>query len=203
MGEYSKTGGMVFGEEGEGRGGFRKKNENLPISIPKWIYEGGFIQIGQWENVQKQRGWFWEKGGNSGIGWIKKKNANVTNAIPKYVGSFIQIWQWESVKKIGGIVFGGWGGRIKKKWKPPNFHPKMNLCKRFHPNSTMGKCSKIGGEFGGGGEFRKQIKTSQFPSQNKSIYEVSSKSDNGKGFKNRGKIRERNWLNPKMAKFQT
>ena len=32
------------------------------------------------------------------------------------------------------------------------------------------------------------------PMQIKSMYVVSSKSDNGKGFKNRGKIRERNWL---------
>ena len=50
------------------------------------------------------------------------------------------------------------------------------------------------------------------PMQNKSMYKVSSKSDNGKGFKNGGKIRERNWLtdwcgettlHPKIAKVES
>ena len=58
----------------------------------------------------------------------------------------------------------------------------------------MEKCSNIGGkifgkrEIRGRGEFRKKMYTSQIPSQNESMYEVSSKSDNGSVEKNRGKI---------------
>ena len=50
------------------------------------------------------------------MGGNLEKNANVTNAISKwiYVGSFIQIGLWKSVEKIGGVVlkdgeFGGMG----------------------------------------------------------------------------------------------
>ena len=39
------------------------------------------------------------------------------------------------------------------------------------------------------------MKTYKMPSQYKSMHEVSSKSDNGKGFTNMGEIRERNQLN--------
>ena len=35
------------------------------------------------------------------------------------------------------------------------------------------------------------MKTYKMPMQNKSVYEISSKSDNGKDFKNRGKARKR------------
>ena len=45
---------------------------------------------------------FWERGGEFEVGVeFREKNANVTNAIPKYinVGSLIQIGQWESVEK--------------------------------------------------------------------------------------------------------
>ena len=50
------------------------------------------------------------------------------------------------------------------------------------------------------------------PMENKSMYKVSSKSDNGKGFKNKGKIAERTDLltevekpryTQKWLKFQT
>ena len=51
---------------------------------------------------------------------------------------------------------------------------------------------KIVGKGVGGGNFEEEIETYKMPRQNKSMYEVSFKSDNGKGFKNRGKIRERN-----------
>ena len=53
-------------------------------------------------------------------------------------------------------------GEFEKKYKRHKCHSKMNLCKKFHPNRTMGKNSKIeemifgkggGGEFGGGEEF--------------------------------------------------
>ena len=43
-----------------------------------------------------------------------------------------------------------------------------------------------------GGISKKKIKTSQIRSKNKSMYEVSFKSDNEKGFTNRGKVRDRN-----------
>ena len=36
----------------------------------------------------------------------------------------------------------------RKKLKPPNFHPKINLCRKFHPNWTMGMGSKIRGRLG-------------------------------------------------------
>ena len=45
------------------------------------------------------------------------------------------------------------------------------------------------------------MKTYKRPSQNKSMYEVSSKSDNGKGFKIRGKIRERNQPTNRLRNF--
>ena len=48
--------------------------------------------------------------------------------------------------------FGG-GGDFKKKCKRHKCHPKRNLCRKSHPNRTMGKCSKIGGmAFGEWGE---------------------------------------------------
>ena len=37
------------------------------------------------------------------------------------------------------------------------------------------------------------MKTFKFPSQNESMYEVSSKPDNGKVVKDRGKIVRRGW----------
>ena len=54
---------------------------------------------------------------------------------------------------------------------------------KFHPNRTMGKWSNLGGKFSRG-EFRgrilrKKMKTYKFPSENKYMYEVSSKSENG------------------------
>ena len=48
------------------------------------------------------------------------------------------------------------------------------------------------GEFRGGGISKKKMQTSQIPYQIESMQEVSYKLDNGKGFKNRGKIRDRN-----------
>ena len=74
------------------------------------------------------------------------------------------------------------------------FHQKSNLCSKFYPNRTMGKCSKSWGKVwmeGGVGiqgwvnfEKNANIKNS-IP---KLIYViVSSKSDSGKVFKNKGK----------------
>ena len=74
------------------------------------------------------------------------------------------------------------------------------LCFKFHKNCKTNE--EIDFFEGGGGKgqiqkglgrnFEKKMKTYKMPTQNKSMYEVSSKSDNGKGFKNRGKIRKRN-----------
>ena len=62
----------------------------------------------------------------------------------------------------------------------------------------MEKWSNIQGKFSGekfhmgegnlGGEFRKKMKTYKFPSKNEYMYEVSSKSENGKMVKFREKI---------------
>ena len=52
------------------------------------------------------------------------------------------------------------GANVREKnGKLQKCHPKMNLCRKFDPNGTMGKCSKLGGnvwwegEFRGGGDF--------------------------------------------------
>ena len=70
----------------------------------------------------------------------------------------------------------------------------------FHPYRTMGKCSKIERkflgtreEFGGRGKFREKKNANVTNATLKCIYvrsmqEVSSKSENGKVFKNGGKI---------------
>ena len=39
----------------------------------------------------------------------------------------------------------------RKKFKCDKCHPKLNLCRKFHPNPTIGKCSKSGIIFGGKG----------------------------------------------------
>ena len=45
----------------------------------------------------------------------------------------------------------------------------------------------VGGEFGGGAEFRKKkMQTSQMPSQNVSMQKISSQSDNEKVLKKQG-----------------
>ena len=82
------------------------------------------------------------------------------------------------------------GGISKKKWKATNFHPKMNICTKFHPNQKMGKWSNLEGKFSGGeiygGNFEKKMKTYEMQLQNKPICEISSKSDNGKVVKYTG-----------------
>ena len=35
---------------------------------------------------------------------------------------------------------------LKKKYKQHKCHPKINLSSMFHPNQTMGNCSKLGGK---------------------------------------------------------
>ena len=54
----------------------------------------------------------------------------------------------------------------------------------------MGKWSKIGRKFSGRGRgiSKKKMKTYKYPSKNEYMYEVSSKSENGKMVKFRGKI---------------
>ena len=55
--------------------------------------------------------------------------------------------------KIGGMVFGEEGNledgggeeNFEIKCKLHKCHPKMNLHRKFHPNRTMGKCSKTEG----------------------------------------------------------
>ena len=71
----------------------------------------------------------------------------------------------------------GKGGGISNKCKFHKCHRRMNLGRKFHPNRTMGKCSKtegmVFGEEGnledGWGEFRNKMQTSQMPSQNESM----------------------------------
>ena len=70
---WQKTCGMNLGEEGK----CREKNANVTNGIPKWIHE--FIQIGQWESVQKEdRGRIWERGR---ISRRQKKKAHVTGQV--------------------------------------------------------------------------------------------------------------------------
>ena len=72
---------------------------------------------------------------------MSKKNANVTNAIPKgiYELSFIQIGQLENVQNLGenfgkkGEVGNQGGGGISRK-KLQTSHKKMNLYSKFHQN---------------------------------------------------------------------
>ena len=61
----------------------------------------------------------------------------------------------------------------------------------------MGKWSNLGGKFSGGefhrgGNFEKKMKTYKMRLQNKPIYEISSKSDNRKVVKFRGKSMTKN-----------
>ena len=55
-GKVVKYTGKIFWEKisqgGEFGGRISKKNENLQITIQKWIYVLSFMQIGQWESVQ-------------------------------------------------------------------------------------------------------------------------------------------------------
>ena len=80
------------------------------------------------------------------------------------------------------------------------------LCFKFNQNRTVNEVIDF---FEGEGDSKK-MKTCKMSSQNKSMYEVPSKSDNGKGFTNRGKIRECNkptekprYVHPKMAKLKS
>ena len=50
---------------------------------------------------------------------------------------------------------------IKYKYK---CKPTMNMCSKFHPNGTIGKCSKSGGRRGE--KFKNKVQTSQLPFQN-------------------------------------
>ena len=66
------------------------------------------------------------------------------------------------------------------------------LCFKFDQNRTINEEIYFYEE---GGNFeKKNMKTYKMASQNKSMFEVSTKSDYGKGFKNKGKITERNQL---------
>ena len=57
--------------------------------------------------------------------------------------------------KVKGDSFGGKGegevgiqdGDFEIKMQRHKFQSKMNLCSKFHPNRTMGKCSKLGRKF--------------------------------------------------------
>ena len=78
---------------------------------------------------------------NKPIHKIPSKSDN--GKVVKYTGKIF----WGKITQGGGKF----GGRIsKKKWKPTNFHPKMNTCMKFHPNQKMGKWSNLGGKFSGG-----------------------------------------------------
>ena len=71
----------------------------------------------------------------------------------------------------------------------------MNLCSKFHPNR---KVFKLGGKLWGEIQ-RKKMQTRRMKSQNESIEEVSSISDNGKVFKIR--VREK-FREKKMQRTQ-
>ena len=83
----------------------------------------------------------------------RKKNANDTNAIPNLNLLSSKSDNRKALKNSGnGLKKKG----IKKKCKCHKCHPKMNLCRKFHPNRTKGKCSKNRGNgIGGRGEFRR------------------------------------------------
>ena len=75
-----------------------------------------------------------------------------------------------------GGEFGEGGGEFRKKCKRHICHAKLNQHRKFHPNRTMGKYSKIGGmvfgKFGGGkkgGISKEKMQTSQMPSENESM----------------------------------
>ena len=66
---------------------------------------------------------------------------------------------WESEGEFGEEEGGSFD---KKKYKRHKCHSKMNICRKFHPNRTEGKCSKIrgmvlgnGGDSGKGGGISK------------------------------------------------
>ena len=79
---------------------------------------------------------------------------------------------------------------LQAKCKHHKYLSKINLCRKFNLNRTIGKCSNqrkvLGGK--GGEEIRKKIRPSQMSSQNESMQEISSKSDNGRMIKIRGEI---------------
>ena len=111
------------------------------------------------------------------------------------------------VKYTGKIIWGdfhrgGEGnlkGEFKKKLKTYKFPSKNESMYEVSSKSDNGKVIKYTGKLfwgeisqGGGrnlgGEFKKKMKIYKFPSENEYMYEVSSKSDNGKVCKCRGKI---------------
>ena len=49
-------------------------------------------------------------------------------------------------KDLGGIQGGRGGILLDRKCKRHKHNPIMNTCRKFHPNLTMGKRSKIGGK---------------------------------------------------------
>ena len=73
-----------------------------------------------------------------------------------YVASFIQTRQWESVQNQEARFGGEWGWKFrgernieKKKCEHRKWQTKLNLCRKFHPNRTMGSCSKMRGKVWG------------------------------------------------------
>ena len=88
---------------------------------------------------------------------------------------------WREGRGIGGVEG---GGNFNK--KNAKMHPKINLCSKFHPNRTMRKCSKSGGNF------EKQF---QMASKFYQTHQILSVSDNGKVFKPGGDLRNANVTN--------
>ena len=88
-------------------------------------------------------------------------------------------------ESFGGNLGKDEGNYGKKNTNLTNMPSQNGIFGKFHPNLTMGKCSKIGGREG---ISKKKMQTSQMPSKNESMQEVPSKSDDGKVFKIREKI---------------
>ena len=98
MGKWSniwgKFSGGNFTRGGKFGGWIYKKNENLQISIQKWIYVlRSFIKIRKWSNLGGKC-----SGGNFTGGGILNKNEDLQNAVAKlaYTQNFAQIGQLES-----------------------------------------------------------------------------------------------------------
>ena len=99
---------------------------------------------------------FWEKGENSGEGrgnFEKKCKFHKCHPRMNLGKKFHPNQTMGKCSKTEGMVFGeegileegGGEENFEIKSKLHKCHPKMNLCRKSHPNRTMGNCSKIGG----------------------------------------------------------
>ena len=72
-----------------------------------------------------------------------------------YIGRFIEGKNLPKKRKNRGNILAGRGvirgmwGNFEKKSKPHKCYYKINLCRKFYPNWTMEKFSKLGKNFRG------------------------------------------------------